>query len=130
MPVISPERLLRLVFLLGGVLAEADCSRPQRPTGIDSAAVWVEGGKTGFWQVCVADNPGGIHCTIWNQLGAVLEDEPFLSVDGAPVRVADLKIREGGPCTGPYQVCLADGRILVPHSRYAEMKAFLERRKP
>jgi hypothetical protein len=106
------------------------CSQPKRPTEVNSTAVWAESAKTGFWQVCTTTEEGGIHCTIWNKGGTVLLDERFLPLDGGPApKSSDLRLRGGGPCTGPYQVCLANGRILLPQSMFEKLKAFIEGRK-
>ena len=122
---------LKRVAILGVSFLYSSCAPPERPSEVSATATWVGGANTGWWQVCEAPMANTIHCIIWNRAGLVLEDQLFLPVDGAPVRGSDLKkVRESGPCTGPYQVCLADGRILLPKSRFAEMKAFIQGAKP
>ncbi len=97
---------------------------------MSSAAAWVESAKTGFWQDCSLNTENGVHCTIWNKGGTVLMDEPFLPLDDGPSPIlSDLHLRSGGACTGPYQVCLVNGRVLVPQSMFERMKAFIEREK-
>jgi hypothetical protein len=124
MTTVQPATLWMIFWL---TLALGACSRPTPPSGVDGSAVWVEGAKTGYWQVCSDVGASGIHCTIWNRIGTMLENDTFLPLDGEPVQNTDLKIRSSGACTGPYQVCLVDGRILLPKSRFQEMKAFIER---
>lgn len=115
-----------LVLVFGG----CGCSPPPRPPGVDPDSTWVESVKGGYWQRCGLTTREGLRCTIWNQDGTVLVDEPFRSIDGgwATDAAALRRLRTSGPCTGAYQVCLADGRVLLPVSRFEEMKAFIEGR--
>jgi hypothetical protein len=101
------------------------------PAQVPSGSTWVEGAKTGWWQHCANTGTSTTHCTIWNKGGDVLLDEEFLPLDGGSVPSGDsLKLQGGGPCTGVYQVCLANGRILLPRSRFTELKDFIEGRRP
>ena len=110
-------------------LSQMSCVEPNRPAGVAQEATFVETAKTGSWQVCRATPSRVIHCTIWNRVGTVLLDETFKPVDGASSPVEDdLRVRSSGACTGGYQVCLKNGRILVPLSMFDRMKAFLEGR--
>jgi hypothetical protein len=98
---------------------------------VPSGSTWVEGAKTGWWQHCNNAGASTTHCTIWNEGGEVLLDDEFLPLDGGSVPSDDsLKLRGRGPCTGVYQVCLSSGRILLPRSRFNELKDFIEGRRP
>ena len=118
---------LRIAECIVAMLCCVGCSPPMRPSGVAPAAVWVESAKTGYWQVCGTTEQREVHCTIWNKLGTVLLDETFLPLDGgsAPVE-GELRLRESGPCTGSYQVCLTNGRILLPQSMFERMKTLFE----
>ena len=123
-------------LLLVSVLASAvwllctACSKRERPANVSADATWVEGGKFGYWQMCQLTIDENTHCTVWNEGGEILLDEKFLPIDekARPAASELQQLRDGGPCTGPYQVCLSDGRILVPASRFADLKAFIEGR--
>ena len=104
------------------------CSQPKRPIEVATSAVRVEGAKTGYWQICSIDEHGQVHCTIWNDAGTIQKDETFLPLDEGPrPQKAELQIRPGEICTGPYQVCLTNGRILLPQSQFQQLKEFLKR---
>ncbi len=119
------------VLLFSVLLACSACSPPTLPTGVAADSAWVESVKGGYWQRCEVSSPDGVRCTIWNAKGIVLVDEAFRPIDGGPLPTAAMlaHLRTGGPCTGAYQVCLSDGRILLPISRYDEMKAFIKGRR-
>lgn len=120
----------RAIAVCAAILFVHACADTRtRPPAVSHAAVWVEGGKWGYWQQCeVMDSR--IRCTIWNEGGKALLDEEFRPFDGGVLPTStDLQLRRGGACTGPYQVCLKNGRILLPVSRYDELKAFLEGRR-
>ena len=92
-------------------------------------AIRVEGAKTGYWQICRLDSEGRVHCTVWNDAGKVLKDETYLPLDeGPPPPESDLRIRGGKVCSGgPYQVCLTNGRIMLPESQFDQLKTFLKK---
>ena len=55
-------------------------------------------------------------------------DETYLPLDERPApQDKELQIRPGEICKGgPYQVCLANGRILLPQSMFRTMKTFID----
>lgn len=112
------------------VVLLVDCGHPRRPPNVPAASTFVEGAKTGWWQHCESSG-AAIHCAIWNKVGDVLLDEEFLPLDGGAIPSRDsMALRSGGPCTGVYQVCLSNGRILLPRSRFHELKDFIEGKRP
>ena len=123
--------ILLVLPLFAILLCLAACSRRERPAGVTADATWVEGSKTGYWQRCDSVAGDGIRCTIWNASGMVLLDEQFRPLDSGPrPTLQELKrLRSRGPGTGPYQVCLSNGRILLTNSRYDELKRFVEGRQ-
>ncbi len=115
--------------LIAAVLLCFGCARPDRPANVAEGSTWVQSVKGGYWQHCEGTSAGQTHCTVWNQNGKVLVDDVFLAIDNGPIAPETLvRLRTAGPCTGTYQVCLADGRILLPASRFDELKAFIEGR--
>lgn len=118
----------RLRYLLAAILCCLACSRPKRPTEVPAAAVRVEGAKTGYWQICTVGGSAQLHCTVWNDGGTVLMDETYLPLDEGPApQNKELQIRPDEICKGgPYQVCLINGRILLPQSMFERLKAFIE----
>ena len=92
-------------------------------------AVRVEGAKTGYWQLCRLDANRRVHCTVWNDAGKVLKDETYLPLDEGPAPTEnDLRIRGGEVCSGgPYQVCLTNGRVMLPESQFDQLKTFLKK---
>ena len=91
-------------------------------------ATRVEGAKTGYWQICSMGEHARVHCTVWNDGGTVLKNEIYLPLDEGPApQQADLQIRAREICSGPYQVCLVNGRILLPESQFEQLKVFMKR---
>lgn len=121
---------MHAVLLLWALTMCAACGPPDRPKNVPRDSTFVDGGKSGYWQRCKALPDDVVWCTVWNQGGAVLLDERFRPIDEGPVpSVEELRsLRAGGPCTGAYRVCLSNGRMLLPHSRFDELKAFHEGR--
>ena len=100
-----------------------------RPPDLPSDATYVAGGKVGgWWQQCKSiDDYKAVHCRIWNGVGLILEDEEFLFYDGgAPPQDAELKISAAPAFPGPDRVYLTDGRVLLPRSRFDELKLFID----
>jgi hypothetical protein len=56
-------------------------------------------------------------------------DERFLPLDGGPAPINDDLAISDGACTGPYEVCLKNGRMLLPQSMFERMKAIIQARK-
>ena len=104
----------------------------RRPPNVPIDAVLVQLAKGGVWQHCgVESTTGKNRCQIFNWKGGLLYDETFLPYDQGPtVGLSDLKIPKYVPAVGPDWVCLENGRILLPESRFDQLKAFLERTTP
>jgi hypothetical protein len=127
MLIAEQKRLSPFALLVAMAVCCLGCSEHKRPSGVALAAVRVEGAKTGYWQVCNTE-VGQVRCTIWNDGGTVLKSEPFLPLDEGPaLQRAELQIRASEICIGPYEVCLSNGRILLPESQFEELKVFMKR---
>jgi hypothetical protein len=121
-------RNVGMTSFLAASLTFYGCSDPKKPLAVTPGAVRVEGAKTGYWQICTIDQRARVHCTVWNDAGTVLKDETYLPLDEGPApREAELGIRAGQICSGPYQVCLASGRILLPESQFEQLKVLMKR---
>jgi hypothetical protein len=104
------------------------CSEPNRPPGVTPGAVRIDGAKTYYWQLCRTGQGVQIHCTVWNGDATILKDETYLPLDEGPTpKEADLAIRPAKICSGPYQVCLTNGRVLLPESQFEQLKNFMKR---
>ena len=128
LPVIFLSRWLPGLVILLICAACEHKSEHVRPANVPPDAVFVIGPKIGWWQQCTA-NTGSqpVHCRIWNQVGKVLEDEEFLPYDeGPPPTVNELKIAPDPPFAGPDRIFLTNNRILLPKSRFAELKKFVD----
>jgi hypothetical protein len=113
------------------LLLSCACTRKPdvvRPEGVSVNAIFVRGSKIGWWQQCTPAKAGqGVHCRIWNGAGLVLEDEEFLPYDGgSPAEAEELKISPDSTFPGPDRVFLTNGRILLPRSRFDELKIFVD----
>ena len=99
-----------------------------RPDGVSVDAVFVSGAKHGWWQQCTPAKTGqAVHCRIWNGEGLILEDEDFLPYDGeSTVAAEELKISPDSTFPGPDRILLTNGRILLPRSRFDELKIFVD----
>ena len=100
-----------------------------RPTGVPPDATYVLGGKFGgWWQQCTSAARGqAVQCRIWNGSGLVLVDEGFMPYDGgAPPLAEELKIALEPVFPGPDRIFLSNGRILLPQSRFDELKLFVD----
>ena len=103
--------------------------RPSRPNRVPEDAVPVEGAKTTWWQICMISRDGrGVICQIYNNDGQVLYDEEFVAYDGnATVGSSELIVARKCRYAAPTRICLSNGRILIPRSRFEDEKALLDR---
>jgi hypothetical protein len=100
-----------------------------RPESVPLEATHVAGGQfNGWWQQCTPANAGqAVHCRIWNAGGLGLKDEEFLPYDGgASPTVDELKITPDPTFPGPDRIFLSNGRVLLPRSRFDELKKFVD----
>ena len=100
-----------------------------RPAEVPTSAIYVAGGKAGgWWQLCTSASAGkSVHCRIWNGAGLLLVDENFLPYDGGAQPTPDeLKIPNETTFPGPDRIFLANGRVLLPQSRFDELKIFVD----
>lgn len=105
------------------------CTRMVRPQGVSVDAVFVRGGNSGgWWQECTPVKAGqAARCRIWNGVGLSLEDEEFLPYDGGITPAGEeLKIARDAAFSGPDRIFLTNGRILLPRSRFDELKVFVD----
>jgi hypothetical protein len=101
---------------------------PSRPSNVPADSVYIVGADVGWWQRCSYDPKEDVdYCQIYNLGGRVLFDEVFLPYDGGKAAKEDeLKIVSRSNLTGPYYVCLENGRILIPKSDFENQKRFID----
>lgn len=110
-------------------LLETACHKqPMPPLNVNAAATFISGSKAGWWQYCESKGERTYpHCIIWNLRGAVLYDERFFPYDQRGyVSATELRIDSSNPSGGPSEIALSNGRILLPESRFSELKQFLD----
>lgn len=102
---------------------------PTRPANVPASATYVPGGKVGgWWQYCAIDDQHQTHCIVWNAVGLKLHDEVFLPYDqGVAVTEGEAEIASHWEFPGDDRVRLKNGRVLLPRSRFEEVKRFLDR---
>ncbi len=103
-----------------------DAMERSRPKNVPKAAVQ-RSGLSGVWQHCEYDGGRDVNvCHIWNRGGMVLVEGVFVAYDRGPAVKADqLKVVDGlgvSDC-----ILLANGRLLIPLSREAEIRQSLDR---
>ena len=120
-------RCLTVAVVLLLCFACSQKSGEVRPKNVPADAVFVRGAKIGWWQQCIVTNGQPVHCRVWNQEGLVLEDEGFLPYDGGPPPTAEeLKIASNPAFAGPDRIFLINNRVLLPQSRFDELKKFVD----
>ena len=99
-----------------------------RPQSVSSDATYVLGGKLGgWWEECAFDAASRApHCRIWNGAGLLLEDEEFLPYEGSLPTAGELKIPPDPKFPGPDRIFLSNGSVLLPRSRFDELKIFVD----
>jgi hypothetical protein len=127
-----PPILFRSLGVTVALILCLDCGHvPEvvRPAGIPADSTYVAGGKVGgWWQQCTPTSAGqAVHCRIWNGAGLILEDEEFLPYDGGPPPTTDeLKALPNPKFPGPDRIFLSNNRVLLPRSRFDELKIFVD----
>lgn len=96
-----------------------------RPQNVPKDAVYVVT-SMGFWQHCRYDSGRQIdQCRIWNRSGLVLVEGDFVPYDGGlPATQDQLQIVDAE--SGPDRIALRNNRMLIPKSREAQMRRFLD----
>lgn len=127
-------------FFMLGVFSQSSCylrDQPifveyRRPENVPPDAIYVPGGKGGYWKRCTHENQGSprVHCQVYNWGGGKLWDEEFLPYDGrSPVSEEELRIKKNPRAPIDNEIELENGRILLPKSRFDQLKRFLDRLK-
>jgi hypothetical protein len=100
-----------------------------RPADVPADAVAVSGSKTVWWQQCTTSAAdASTRCRIWNAVGLVLYDEEFLPYDEhTPINNSELTIATEPAFGGSDRIWLANGRVLLPRSRFEDLKKFIDR---
>jgi hypothetical protein len=127
---VSEAMRLRRLGAAVAMLASFACdkSASARPEGVPAGAAFVNGGKVGgWWQECIpAIGERNVRCHIWNGAGLVLVDE-FLPYDGGPPPIGgELRILPDPTFPGPDRIILTNSRVLLPKSRFEELKKFVD----
>ena len=124
--------IIRDVGVAVGLLFCSACNRKSddviRPAGVSTDAVFVRGGKIGWWQQCTTAGVGqSVCCRIWSGAGLMVEDEEFVPYDGgAPPTADQLTIAIQTTFPGPDRIILSNSRVLLPKSRFNELKIFID----
>jgi len=104
---------------------DRDALERSRPRNVPKGATHV-GPAIGWWQYCTYDPERDADtCHIWNRGGLILEEGEFVSYDGGPAAKADALQISDVNC-GTNCVSLQTGRILIPKSREADLRRFLD----
>ena len=123
--------VFRVLGVVAALLLCFACGRKPavaRPVDVPPDAVYVAGGKVGWWQQCTpAATAQTVRCRIWNGGGLILEDEEFLPYDGGASPTAEeLKISTDPTFPGPDRIFLTNSRVLLRRSRFNELKKFVD----
>lgn len=96
------------------------------PSNVPKTAFLVPHLSGGWFQHCEYEPVARANrCRIWNYGGLVLYDEEFVAYDAGPaVPSEQLKIVDR--MSGPDRVTLKNGRTLIPKSREADIRRFLD----
>ena len=117
-----------MASLVLSILLWFGCTHPNRPAVVVDGAKWVPSAKTGYWQACSVNEPqeNAVSCTVWNEKGTVLISERYLPLDGGVIPLRNQLSIADGPCKGPYEVCLQNGRVLAPVSIFEREKPLFQ----
>jgi hypothetical protein len=134
---------MRIVCLTAALLtllyAQPQDNR-ERPKNVPSDAILVEfdsesdsgSDKDAVWQRCAIEpTTSFVRCQIFSGKGRTEHDESFFPYDEGPtLEPSELKIAAKDPDAGPDWICLENGRILMPGSRYDYVKGVLNKKLP
>jgi hypothetical protein len=131
----GPLRIAILLMLNGampGSFSLAAAEQTPRPRNVPSDAVFVQFEKGAVWQRCAIEPVTSfVRCQIFGEKGRTEHDESFFPYDQGPtLEPSELTVASKDPDAGPDWVCLENGRILMPGSRYDYVKALLDRKLP
>jgi len=101
----------------------------QWPSNVPKTAFLVPNWSGGWFQQCEYDAVAHAnYCRIWNYGGLILYNEEFVPYDAGPAAPPEqLKIVDR--MSGSDRVTLKNGRILIPKSREADLRRFLDSSK-
>lgn len=118
-----------LLTLLGASWANGETARPRN---VPADAVRVQFHEGAVWQRCwIEPTNSFVRCQIFNEQGRTEHDESFFPYDeGATLTPSELVVAAKDPDAGPDWVCLENGRILMPGSRYDYVKSVLNKKLP
>jgi hypothetical protein len=121
-----------LGLLLATILAVTHAAEQQvsRPRNVPSDAVLVQFDEGEVWQRCAIEPATSfVRCQIFSDKGRSEHDESFFPYDQGPtLEPSELKVASKDPNAGPDWVCLENGRILMPGSRYDYVKSVLDKK--
>ncbi|HYP07900.1 MAG TPA: hypothetical protein VER03_16835 [Bryobacteraceae bacterium] len=106
--------------------------QPIRPRNVPADAALVPFDKSFVWQRCAIEpTTSFVRCQIYSEKGRVEHDESFFPYDEGPtLEKSELSIASKDPDAGPDWVCLENGRILMPGSRYDYVRSVLNKKLP
>ena len=117
-----------MLFMLQAAAAE-DTARPRN---VPSDAVFVKFDKGAVWQRCgIEPATSFVRCQIFSEKGQTQHDESFFQYDEGPtLEPSEIVIARNDPDAGPDWICLENGRILMPGSRYDYVRSVLDKKLP
>jgi hypothetical protein len=124
-----PQLGIRGLMLLGcaAALSLACChdASPRRPQNVSVKATPVAIPHGYDWDYCWVDKTVNVNrCRIYNGDGLILYDDIFVRYEGSGVVPEDsLQISQKG---GEQWIELQDGVILIPQSRYGQVKRLID----
>lgn len=103
-----------------------------RPSNVPADAVFVRFDGGAVWQRCaIVPATGLVRCQIFEAKGRREHDESFFPYDEGPtLEASELTVAGDDPDAGPDWVCLENGRILMPGSRYDYVRSVLNKKLP
>jgi hypothetical protein len=125
-------RIVCLTAVLLTLLHAQPQDNKERPKNVPSDATLVKFDKDSVWQRCAIEpTTSFVRCQIFSKKGRTEHDESFFPYDEGPtLEPSELKIAAEDPDAGPDWICLENGRILMPGSRYDYVKRVLNQKLP
>jgi hypothetical protein len=119
-----------LQSVASGLFYQSEDHQPSRPRNVPPDAVFVQFDKGAVWQRCrIEPVTSFVRCQIFSEKGRTEHDESFFPYDQGPtLEPRELTIASKDPDAGPDWICLENGRILMPGSRYDYVKSALDKK--